>query len=282
MLFFLKLGGSLITHKNRPHTARRQVLTRLAQEIAQARQQDPDLRLLIGHGSGSFGHVAGKKHNTRMGVSTPKQWLGFVEVWQQARDLNEIVIKTLLQAGLPVIAFPPSAAVTSQNGVITAWNTTPIQSALNAGLIPVINGDVIFDDALGGTILSTEELFVHLLPFLNPSRILLAGLEAGVWQDFPHRKTLIRSITPNSFQQMTASIKGSTSVDVTGGMYEKVRNMLSLIEMDHELKILIFSAISPKTLYHALLDTNPGTLIQNEPANKPLPQLLNSTPGDRE
>jgi isopentenyl phosphate kinase len=225
--------------------------------------------MLIGHGSGSFGHVAGKKYNTRQGVSTQQQWQGFVEVWQQARNLNEIVIKALQQAGLPVMAFPPSASVTSRDGGIIAWDTAPIQAALNAGIIPVINGDVIFDSALGGTILSTEELFVNLQPQLHPSRILLAGLETGVWQDFPKRQVLIPSITPQIFLQMTASIKGSDAVDVTGGMYEKVRSMLSLLNMDPALKILIFSALGPNTLYHALLNKNPGTLIQNESAGAP-------------
>ena len=266
MLFFLKLGGSLITDKHRPHTVRRQTLARLAQEIALARSQDTNLRLLIGHGSGSFGHVAGKKHNTRNGVSSPQQWLGFAEVWQEARDLNEIVISTLQQAGLPVIAFPPSAAVTARDGRVTAWDTTPIQAALNAGLIPVINGDVIFDTSLGGTILSTEELFTALLSHLKPARILLAGLEAGVWQDFPKRQSIIPIITPLSFKQMTSSIKGSAAVDVTGGMYEKVRSMLSLLSVDADLKILIFSAIGPQALYRALINTTPGTLIQNDPA----------------
>ena len=90
MLSFLKLGGSLITHKDRPHTARRQILARLATEISLARQQDPELRILIGHGSGSFGHVAGKKYNTRFGVGSPRQWMGFAEVWRQAREVRKL------------------------------------------------------------------------------------------------------------------------------------------------------------------------------------------------
>jgi isopentenyl phosphate kinase len=263
MLNFLKLGGSLITDKNRPHTAHRQILARLAREISLARQQDPALSLLIGHGSGSFGHVAGKKYNTRLGVSTPQQWLGFAEVWRQARDLNEIVLEALDQAGLPVIAFPPSALVTARDGQVATWDIAPLAAALHAGFIPIINGDVIFDTIRGGTILSTEELFVHLLSYLHPSRILLAGLEDGVWLDFPKREKLISAITPASFHQMTSSIKGSAAVDVTGGMYEKVLNMLSLLKMDPDLKILIFSALKSQTLYQALRGDNPGTLIQN-------------------
>ena len=61
MLTFLKLGGSLITDKDSPHTARPEILRRLAEEIAAARQHNPAMQLIIGHGSGSFGHMPAKK-----------------------------------------------------------------------------------------------------------------------------------------------------------------------------------------------------------------------------
>lgn len=67
-LVFLKLGGSLITDKTRPRTVRLDTLKRLCAEIASARKHDPNLQLLLGHGSGSFGHVAAKKYKTREGL----------------------------------------------------------------------------------------------------------------------------------------------------------------------------------------------------------------------
>ena len=75
-------------------------------------------------------------------------------------------------------------------------NLAPLKSALANKLLPVIHGDVVFDEARGGTILSTEDLFTHLAHQLHPKRILLAGLEAGVWEDFPARTHLIEEITP--------------------------------------------------------------------------------------
>ena len=52
MLIFLKLGGSLITNKNIPFSARKDTLRRLAAEISEALDTNPELKLLIGHGSG--------------------------------------------------------------------------------------------------------------------------------------------------------------------------------------------------------------------------------------
>jgi len=46
-LVFIKLGGSLITQKDRPQTARLATIRRLSQEIAAARIQQPTLQILL-------------------------------------------------------------------------------------------------------------------------------------------------------------------------------------------------------------------------------------------
>jgi len=68
-LVFCKLGGSIITDKRHTSTARPDVIERLAREIAQAVKDRPALRLLLGHGSGSFGHVVAKKYHVHQGIA---------------------------------------------------------------------------------------------------------------------------------------------------------------------------------------------------------------------
>ncbi|MCX6065672.1 MAG: hypothetical protein NT121_07955, partial [Chloroflexi bacterium] len=60
-LVFLKLGGSLITDKTLPYTPRLDKLADLASQIAAA-LSTRQLSLVLGHGSGSFGHIAAKKY----------------------------------------------------------------------------------------------------------------------------------------------------------------------------------------------------------------------------
>lgn len=260
-LCFLKLGGSLITEKTQPRTPRLDVLARLGAEIQSALATNPDLRLVIGHGSGSFGHVPAHKYGTRRGVHTAVEWQGFIEVWRDARALNQLVVESLSNAGLPVIALPPSATVTSADGHITNWPLAQLTSALEAGLVPLINGDVIFDSLRGGTILSTEELFFHLARQLHPRRVLLAGIEAGVWADFPTCTRLIPRITPANLAQITSALGGSAAVDVTGGMLKKVESMIDLIKASQQLEVLIFSGAQAGLTEQALLGAKPGTLI---------------------
>jgi len=68
---FLKLGGSLLTDKTQSEAVRLHVVRRMAKEIADAMARKPQLRLIIGHGSGSFGHVAAARYGTRLGVKSP-------------------------------------------------------------------------------------------------------------------------------------------------------------------------------------------------------------------
>jgi isopentenyl phosphate kinase len=65
MLLLLKLGGSLITDKLKVAHARLAVLERLAGEIGRARASMPQTSMVLGHGSGSFGHVVAARYGTR-------------------------------------------------------------------------------------------------------------------------------------------------------------------------------------------------------------------------
>lgn len=260
MLIFLKLGGSLITDKDTPRTARLDVIHRLAEEIAQFVNANPFSQLIIGHGAGSFAHVPASKYKTRQGVQSHQQWKGFFEVWQEARTLNKIVLDALHQAGLPAISFPPSAGITTQEGKVKTWDLAPIQAALSHQLIPVVYGDVIFDEILGGTILSTEELFMYLAVQLHPRRILLAGLNS-VCSDFPVCQQTIDLITDENFQYYLPILGGSASTDVTGGMVQKVTHMLNLTHQVPGLEIQIFSSSQQGVLLEVLKGKNNGTII---------------------
>lgn len=276
-LALLKLGGSLITDKTIPYTPRLDKLTALAREIAAVFRTQPELALVIGHGSGSFGHTAAKEYKTREGTQTSLRlpplappmggeqeggyWRGFAEVWYQASTLNRYVIQSLHDAGLAAMTFSPAASVWARDGKIVRWDVAQIQTALANGIIPVVPGDVIFDEAKGGTILSTEDLFEHLARTLGPSRILLAGLEGAVWTDFPARTQRVELITPASFNAIKAGVQGSHGADVTGGMESKVQQMLDLVVEIPGLTAQIFSGEADGYITRALSGENIGTMI---------------------
>jgi isopentenyl phosphate kinase len=159
------------------------------------------------------------------------------------------------------MTFSPAASVWAENGKVVQWDLSQIKNTLENGIVPVVHGDVIFDRAKGGTILSTEELFEYLARELRPRQILLAGLEEAVWADFPARKRKAQKVTRESFEEIRQSTRGATGADVTGGMESKVQQMLELAEAIPGLKIQIFSGEIPENLKKALLGEILGTII---------------------
>jgi len=276
-LVFLKLGGSLITDKTQPYTPLLDVMDDLALQIKTALQTHPNLRLVIGHGAGSFGHVPASEYHTRDGLPLPPEptplahrerdetednyWKGFAEVWYQASTLNRFVMKALHKADVLAMSLPPSSSVIASDGQVSVWETTSIRMCLSSGIVPVIFGDVVFDEIRGGTILSTEDLFMHLAHALNPERILLAGLEAAVWANFPERTTKIEKITLASFEEVSVGVGKSHGADVTGGMQSKVRQMIELASANPELTIQVFSGTEPGNIVRALTGEVLGTVI---------------------
>ena len=268
-MIFLKLGGSLITDKTQDNTPRMDVIRRLAAEIHSALSTQKSA-LLLGHGSGSFGHAATKRHGTRGGVGSPAQWRGFAEVSVIAARLNRILADALHDAGVPVMSFPPSAWLRCADGRIVESDTTNIQFALTRGIVPLVMGDVAFDSVRGGTIVSTEEVFAHLTAAFSVESVLLAGETAGVYERWKKREdagvgdatsAVIRKITPFNWAQIQTGVSGSHGADVTGGMAGKVRDMLDLVQRHPTLTVRIFSGLDEGNVLRALGGEALGTEV---------------------
>lgn len=266
-LIFLKLGGSLITDKTRSETPRRDVIARLADEVRRALDARPDASLLLGHGSGSFGHWAASQYGTRDGVCGRQAWVGYTRVAASAARLNRLVSDALLDAGVPVLAVRPSSSARCRDGLLVHLDVGPIQRALEEHLVPLVHGDVALDEARGGTIVSTEEILTFLAPELQPARILLLGETPGVLMGSEHPDLLagsvIPTITPENIDSVAASLGGARGRDVTGGMFSKVRQMLELVQLQSGLCVHILSGMQPGLLTHAILepDLDAGTRI---------------------
>lgn len=258
-LVFVKWGGSLITDKRRPETPRPDVIRRLAQEVRAAMAQDPSLRVLLGHGSGSFGHVVARQYGVREGVHGPHGWEGFARTAAAAARLNRIVTDICLEEGLLVVPLPPSATAWCEDGVLMSLDTRPHRVLLQHGLIPLVYGDVALDGVRGGTIVSTEEVFAFLVrqePALRPGRILLVGEVDGVYTRDPKRDPdarLIPFLTPEAALSQDG-LGGSWATDVTGGMAAKVREMARLVQEFPHIRVHIFSGLEAGNLTRALLD----------------------------
>jgi isopentenyl phosphate kinase len=264
-LVFLKLGGSLITDKSKEATARRRVIRRAAREIKEALETRPELRLLVGHGSGSFGHFVARRYGLLEGG--PPNWRGYAETGAAAARLNRLVTDIFLAEGVPVVSIQPSASAHCLNGELISMATEPIEQMLHHGLVPLVYGDVALDEVRDCTIISTEQIFAFLAHHLEPKRIILAGEVEGVFTADPLRDEsarLIPEISHQNFCQVEHKLAGSHGVDVTGGMLTKVRIMHALVQGRPELKVQLISGRQSGLIRRALLeaDLDEGTTIR--------------------
>jgi len=264
-LVFAKLGGSLITDKQAEATPRMEVIQRLAREIRGALAARPDLGLVLGHGSGSFGHMVAERYHVQSGCS---EWRGYAETAAAANRLNRIVTDALLAAGVPAVSLQPSASARARAGRLVELAVRPVQELLWRGLVPLVYGDVALDEAWGSTIISTEVAFGYLARALKPRRIVLVGEVEGVYSTDPRQGApahLIPVVEARHWERLGQALGGSHAVDVTGGMLTKVQLMSELVNELPGLRVSLVSGARPGVLERALVDPdwNPGTLITN-------------------
>jgi isopentenyl phosphate kinase len=250
MLTFLKLGGSLVTDKSQTETPDSAAIERLCKEIADALRDHPGLSLVVGHGSGSYGHIEATKYGTHEGVEGEAAWRGFAKVALSASRLNYLMWEALDSAGIATFRVQPSASSICQGRKLVEMALGPLRRTLEEGLVPLVYGDVAIDTEQGGTIISTEMILDYLAHALHPDRILLAGDFEGVLDE---EGKLISHITPENFPDIRPALGGSAHTDVTGGMEAKVEGMLALAEAIPGLEIILFSGTQTGNVYQALL-----------------------------
>lgn len=251
-LILIKLGGSLITDKNKAFTAKEDVILRLSKEIKKS-LKDINGDLIVGHGSGSFGHTVASKYKTQEGIINSNSIVGFPLVADAARKINTIVMNSLLKEGIKAVSFSPFSFIYTKNEKDINSFIFPIKKSLEVGLVPVIYGDVIMDKERGFCIYSGEKTLNLLAEKLKKSytkiKVIYCGETDGVYDE---KGTTIKEITLKNFSLISKALKGSSGVDVTGGMLHKVKEAL---EIAKELKAVtqIINATKDDQLKKAIL-----------------------------
>ena len=224
-IVLLKLGGSLITDKTRPGVARHAAIRRLAEELASVSKQPRGPRLVVGHGSGSYGHVAASDGGLTPGADLRKRLDAISGTQHRAAELHRLVVATLVKAGARPFSFAPSSFLCAVGGRAGRPFVEPIFEALDLGLLPVVYGDVVLDRKRGAVIVSTEELFLLLAKEArrrrNPvSRAVWLGETDGVRDE---TGGTIARLSAATALRAARRVTGASGVDVTGGMALRLR-----------------------------------------------------------
>jgi len=243
-MIVLKLGGSVITEKDRPETLDGEALEAAADAIETATDED----LVIVHGGGSFGHHHASEH----GVSTTEgtgDAGAALEIHGAMTTLNRFVLSRLHGRNVPAVPVHPFSAAHRDEDDELTLPTGQVQTFLEEGFVPVLHGDVVAHAGEGVTVVSGDELVAELARDLEADRIGLCSTVPGVLDDDDE---VIERIT--DFEEVRAVLGGSDTTDVTGGMAAKVKGLLSL-----EGQASIFG---PEALEAFLGGGEPGTTVE--------------------
>ncbi len=248
-LIVLKLGGSVITVKEKPLTANEIAINRLIKEICRANVDS----VIVVHGGGSFGHFLAKKYKIIEGYKNPSQLEGFAKTRQAMMALNKIIIDAFIDKGIPAVGIPPSACILTENGRISRFETRSIEKMLDLGITPVMYGDAVLDEKLGFTILSGDQIISKLSISLRTSRIVI-GLDVdGLYTADPKTNSeakLIGEISLRELRSVLNNVSGSSNVDVTGGMSGKMSEIIPVLE--NNIPIIMVNANVPNRLFKAM------------------------------
>jgi len=250
-LILIKLGGSLITEKSRPYTPRLEIISRLAKEIKRAYLKG--FKMMISHGSGSFGHTSASKYGTAEGIKRKKDIFGLCLVQQDAIAINRIVNKIFLENKIPCLSFVPSSFSFAKNKKLKAIFVEPIVEALKLGIVPLVFGDIIMDEIFGCCIFSGEVTLDNLSFELQKrgfkiKKVIQCGITEGVY-DLEGRT--ISRITPKNFRRIKRALGRADGADVTGGMLHKVEEGLRIAKQG--IKVLIINGRRKNNLYKAII-----------------------------
>lgn len=256
----VKLGGSIVTVKEKPYTPNRRAVTRLVEEIKRA-----DVKpLIIIHGGGSFGHPFAKEYNIAGGYNNSGQLIGFSKTHQAMVALNRLIVSALIQRDIPAIAVQSSAFIVTKRGRILDFNDDLIQRMLDMGLTPVLYGDAVLDMEQGFSILSGDQLVATLAISFEARRIIICVDVDGLYTDDPKLNPdakLIREISLDELKAFAGKIRKSIVTDVTGGMYGKIAELIPAVEKGIGVKII--NGKRANRLYKALMNQNvKGTEIR--------------------
>ncbi len=264
----MKIGGSVITEKNRPGVfIRRKLLNEIAKDCAAALSANKNTRLIIIHGAGSAAHQVAKKYNLENGIKNDFNKIeGALAIHVANQKLNLAIAEIFLKHGVNISPVHTASAVIQNNGIIEKCFYDVIDGVLNLNCVPLLYGEIVFDRTLGMTICSGDAIAVDLVKKYNASKLVFASDVDGIFDKDPHvhrDAKIVRLTTLDSISKSgEVALSGSHNVDVTGGLKNKIA-VLSIGNIPKSLKqVVVCNGFNAGFIGRAFNDTDDGTIIK--------------------
>ncbi|MGQ9780877.1 MAG: isopentenyl phosphate kinase [Nitrososphaeria archaeon] len=232
----IKLGGSVITYKDRPMTFRSGAVDALSKVLS----SHPSKKIIV-HGGGSFGHYFAKK----AGLSTeckPTDRLKEVFLIRQSMfALNQHVVSSLSKNGVyPYIIAPyPLLENPASTKIFLA-------RLMDHGLVPLLFGDII-PCLEGFKILSGDDISYHVCSMIKPTRMIFCMDVDGIYPSPKIEGEVIRELGGEFLKDVVGDTK---KFDVTGGVARKLKVASKISKLGTD--VFFVNGLKPDSFLKAL------------------------------
>ena len=206
-MILIKLGGSIITNKEKPQSARRKTIDNILKQI----KKIDEPKILV-HGGGSYGHY----WSVRYGMHTkPSRYSlkGLSVVKNSMIELDKIILNSATKNRLNPYCLPPTDFMNGNKPIRS--KIEKIGEIAKSGLTPVTYGDALWYGQKKSYILSGDVIMTAIAKVLKPRLSVFVLNVDGVYSDTRSKKLIY------DFKKEKPKIS-KNSMDVTGGMTRKI------------------------------------------------------------
>jgi isopentenyl phosphate kinase len=234
-MILIKLGGSIITNKQKPLSPRRKTINNILKEIGKIKEP-----IIIVHGGGSYGHYWSVKYDmhTKPAKTSPK---GVAIVKNSMVELNKIILDSAVKNRINSYCLPPTDFMNGNKAIKSKILT--INDISKSGLTPITFGDALWFGQKKSYILSGDVIMTTIGKILKPRLSLFVLDVDGVYSDLKTKKLI------HDFKKEKPEIKNN-KMDVTGGMTRKITEANNMAKVG--LKIFFVNGNKPKRITDAV------------------------------
>ena len=212
-MILIKLGGSIITNKERPLSARRKAIESILKQIKKINEPK-----IIVHGGGSYGHYWSVKYDMH---TKPAKYdaRGVAIVKNSMIELNKIILDIAVKNRINAYCLPPTDFMNGNRSIKNKILT--MNDISKSGLTPITFGDALWFGQKKSYILSGDVIMTTIAKVLKPRLSIFVLNVDGVYSDLKTKKLIY------DFKKEKPTISIS-KMDVTGGMTRKITEAVKI------------------------------------------------------
>jgi len=234
-MILIKLGGSIITNKKKPLSARRKTIDNILKQIRKIKEP-----IIVVHGGGSYGHYWSIRYN--MHTNPARYDLKGVSVVKNSMiELNKIILDAAVKNRLNPYCLPPTDFMKGNSSIKS--KILAINNIAKSGLMPITYGDALWYGQKKSYILSGDVIMTTLARILKPRLCMFVLNVDGVYSNMKSKKLIY------DFKKEKPVIT-TNKMDVTGGMTRKITEASKISRSG--LKVFFVNGNKPQRITDAV------------------------------